>query len=98
MAEGGLELLFVPRDRIDPGNQVNGILDAVGEGTTTLLDELKEHGGDTDALGELGLSHPSNPADVVQGVDLFGDTGWAGEFHLTKVTYNQYYVNYDYII
>ena len=23
-------------------------------------------------------------------MDLFGDTGWAGGFHLTKVTYNQY--------
>jgi hypothetical protein len=38
VAKCGLKLLFAPRGWVDSCNQVDGILDPVGEGTATLLD------------------------------------------------------------
>jgi excisionase family DNA binding protein len=68
---------------------VDGVLNSVGEGTATLLDEFEHHGGDPDLLRELSLGQSGDPPSVVQGMDFFGDTGWA-RFHLTKVTGNHY--------
>ena len=65
------------------------IFNPVGEGTARLLDEFEHHGGDADLLRELGLGQPGDPPSVVQGMDFFGDTGWA-KFHLTKVTGTHY--------
>jgi len=38
VTEGGLELLFAPRGWVDSRDQVDGVLNSVGEGTATLLD------------------------------------------------------------
>ena len=84
-----MELLLRPGEGIDPGEEVDGVLNPVGEGTTTLLDEFEHHGGDSDPLRELGLGQSGDPPSVVQGMDFLGDTSWSG-FHLTKVTCNYY--------
>lgn len=68
---------------------MDGILDPVGQGTATLLDEFKHHGGDADQLRELGLGQSRDPSSMMQGMDILGDAGWAS-LHLTKVTCNYY--------
>jgi len=89
VTEGGLKTLFAPRGGVDARDQVDGVLNPIGEGTATLLDEFEHHGGDSDLLRELGLGQSGDPPSVVQGMDFLGDTSWA-RFHLTKVTCNHY--------
>ena len=88
-AEGGLKLLFAPRGGIDSCDKMDGVLNPVGEGTATLLDEFKHHCGDADLLRELGLGQSGDPPGVVQGMNFFWDASWT-RFHLTKVTNNHY--------
>lgn len=89
VTEGGLELLFAPRGGVDSRDQVDGVLNSVGEGTATLLDEFEHHGGDPYLLRELGLGQSGDPPSVVQRMDFLRDTSWAS-FHLTKDTGNHY--------
>ena len=84
-----MELFLGPREGIDPGEEVDGVLNSVGEGTATLLDEFEHHGGDPDLFRELGLGQSGDPPRVVQRMDFLGDAGWAS-LHLTKVTCNYY--------
>jgi len=93
-----LELLLGPREGIDPGEEVDGVLGALGEGAPGLFDQFEEDCGDTDLFGEVGLSEAGDLADGMEWMD-FGrnPSGSAGfvNLHLTKDTCIPYSVNHD---
>ena len=93
-----MELLLGPGKGIDPGEEVDGVLGAWGEGTPGLFDKFEEDRGDTDLLGEVGLGEAGDLADGMQWVDFGWDpSGSAGfvNLHLTKDTCIPYSVNHD---
>ena len=93
-----MELLLGPGEGIDPGEEVDGVFGALGEGSPGLFDQFEEDRGDTDLFGEVGLSEAGDLADGMEWVDLGGDpSGSAGfiRIHLTKDTCNPYSVNHD---
>jgi len=93
-----LELLLGPGEGIDPGEEVDGVLGAWGEGAPGLFDQFEEDRGNTDLLGKVGLGEAGDLADGMEWVDLGWDpSGSAGFFnlHLTKDTCNLYIVNQD---
>jgi excisionase family DNA binding protein len=89
MAKAGLKTPFAPRGWVDSCNQVDGILDPVGEGAATLLDKFEHHGRDPNPSRKLGLGQTRDPSSMMQGMDFLWDTGWTS-IHLTKVTCNYY--------
>ena len=93
-----MELLLGPGEGIDPGEEVDGVLGALGEGTPGLFDQFEEDRGDTDLFGEVGLGEAGDLADGMEWVDLGWDPGGSAGFvnlHLTKDTCNPYSVNHD---
>jgi len=89
MPKGGLKPLFAPRGGVDSCDQMDGVLNPIGEGTATLLDEFEHHGRNPNPSRKLGLGQSRDPSSMMQGMDFLGDTSWAG-FHLTEVTSNHY--------
>ena len=89
MPKGRLKLLFAPRGGVDSCDQMDGVLNPIGEGTATLLDEFEHHGRSPNPSRELGLGQTRDPSSMMQGMDILGDAGWAS-LHLTKVTGNHY--------
>ena len=59
-----MELLLGPGKGIDSGEEVDGVLGALGEGTPGLFDQFEEDRGDTDLFGEVGLSEARRSAGV----------------------------------
>ena len=93
-----MELLLGPGEGIDPGEEVDGVLGALGEGAPGLFDQFEEDRGDTDLLGKILLRQTGDLANGMEWMDLGGDpSGSAGfiRIHLTKDTCNPYSVNHD---
>ena len=81
-----MELLLGPGEGIDPGEEVDGVLGALGEGTPGLFDQFEEDRGDTDLLGEVGLGQASDLPGVVKGVRVFRECSCRlFLFHLTRL-------------
>ena len=93
-----MKLLLGPGEGIDPGEEVDGVLGALGEGTPGLFDQFEEDRGNTDLFGKVGLSEAGDLADGMEWMDLGWDpSGSAGfiNLHLTKDTCIPYSVNHD---
>ncbi len=93
-----MELLFGPGEGIDPGEEVDGVLGAWGEGAPGLFDQFEEDRGNTDLLGKVGLGEAGDLADGMEWMDFGWDpSGSAGfvNLHLTKDTCIPYSVNQD---
>jgi len=81
-----LELLFGPGEGIDPGEEVDSVLRAWGEGAPGLFDQLEEDRGDSDLLGKVGLSQTGDLPDVVKGMRVFRECSCRLYlFHLTRL-------------
>ena len=93
-----MELLLGPGEGIDPGEEMDGVLGTLGEGTPGLFDQFEEDRGDTDLFGKVGLSEAGDLADGMEWVDFGWDPGGSAGFinlHLTKDTCILYSVNHD---
>ena len=93
-----MKLLLGPGEGIDPGEEVDGVLGAWGEGAPGLFDQFEEDRGDTDLLGEVGLGEACDLADGMEWMDFGWDPGGSADFvnlHLTKDTCIPYSVNHD---
>ena len=93
-----MELLFGPREGIDPGEEVDSVLGTGGEGPPGLFDQFKEDRGDSDLFGKVGLGETGDLADGMKWMDFGWDPGGSADFvnlHLTKDTCNPYSVNQD---
>ena len=81
-----MELLLGPRKGIDPGEEVDGVLGAWGEGTPGLLDQFEEDRGDTDLLGKILLRQAGDLPGVVKGMRVFRECSCRLYlFHLTRL-------------
>ena len=81
-----MELLLGPGEGIDSGEEVDGVLGALGEGAPGLFDQFEENRGDTDLLGEVGLSEAGDLPDVVKGMRVFRECSCRLYlFHLTRL-------------
>ena len=93
-----MELLLGPGEGVDAGEEVDGVLGALGEGAPGLFDQFEEDRGDTDLFGEVGLGQTGDLPDGMKWMDLGWDpSGSAGfvNLHLTKDTCIPYSVNHD---
>ncbi len=91
-----MKLLLGPGEGIDPGEEVDGVLGAGGEGAPGLFDQFEEDRGDTDLFREVGLSEVGDLADGMEWMDFGWDpSGSAGfvNLHLTKDTCIYYISN-----
>lgn len=81
-----MELLLGPGEGIDPGEEVDGVLCAWGEGAPGLFDQFEEDCRDTDLLGEVGLSEAGDLPGVVKGMGVFWECSCRLYlFHLTRL-------------
>ena len=93
-----MELLLGPGEGIDSGEEVDGVLSALGEGAPGLFDQFEEDRGDADLLGEVGLGEAGDLADGMEWMDFGWDPSGSAAFinlHLTKDTCIPYSVNHD---
>ena len=81
-----MELLLGPGEGIDPGEEMDGVLCAWGEGPPGLFDQFEEDCGDTDLFGEVGLSEAGDLPGVVKGMRVFRECSCRLYlFHLTRL-------------
>jgi len=81
-----LKLLLGQGERIDPGEEVDGVLGALGEGAPGLFDQFEEDRGDTDLFREVGLGETGDLPGVVKGMRVFGECRCRLYlFHLTRL-------------
>ena len=81
-----MKLLLGPREGIDPGEEVDGVLSALGEGAPGLFDQFEENRGDTYLSREVGLSEAGDLPGVVKGMRVFRECSCRlFPFHLTRL-------------
>lgn len=91
-----MELLLGPGEGIDPGEEVDGVLGALGEGTSGLFDQFEEDRGGTDLFGEVSLGEAGDLAHSMKRVNFGRNPSGSADFdfpHLTKDTCIYYNVN-----
>ena len=91
-----MQLLLGPGEGVDPGEEVDSVLGACGEGAPGLFDQFEEDRGDSDLFREVGLSEAGDLAHSMKRVNFGRNPSGSADFdvpHLTKDTCIYYIVN-----